>query len=899
MSEKERIGKGKDVEKGEDPHGPLREDVRLLGRLLGDVLKEQHGEELFEKVEKVRSLSKGAHQGDQGEFEKLRELLKALPEEEALTVARAFAKFLTLANIAEQHHRVRRRREYQRDLESPAQRGSFRDAFRSLRREGVGEEELFEAICSQEIELVFTAHPTEVVRRTLQHKYSRISNLLKKGDRPDLVPREREQLLENLRREITSAWNTNELRQERPSPEDEAKGGFVVLENVLWDVIPEYLRDLSAALEEFAGRPLPVDVAPIRFGSWMGGDRDGNPNVTPEVTRRVCLLSRWMAADLYYREVDALRAELSEIRCTAELRAVVGDAREPYRELLRGVRDRLAATRRYLEESLLGPVEGEREIYSDVEELRETLLLCDRSLRESGLGRIADGRLQDLLRRLACFGLTLVKLDLRQESTRHREAINAITEYLGMGSFLEWSEEERIDFLVRELEEKRPLIPKGVKFDEEVEDVLETLRVASTVGAESLGAYVISMAETVSDVLAVELLIKEIFGKPALRVAPLFETIDDLHSCGEVMDRLLSIPWYRERIQGRQEVMIGYSDSAKDGGRLAAAWELYKGQERLVAACEKHDVKLTLFHGRGGSVGRGGGPTYLAILSQPPGSVGGSLRVTEQGEMLRAKFGVHGIAHRTLELYTTATLEATVRPPAGPKEEWRKLMDRLAAEAMGAYRGVVRGDERFVEYFRSATPEVELGQLNIGSRPARRRAGGGVETLRAIPWIFAWTQTRLLLPSWLGTGDGLEALMSRGEDCREALQAMYREWPFFQSTVDLIEMVLAKADMRIAALYDEVLVDEELQDLGEDLRERYGKCVEMLKELTCRGELLERNAVLRRSINVRNPYVDPINMVQVELLRRVRESDVEDQKRLQDALLITVNGVAAGMRNTG
>ncbi len=879
-----------------DPHAQLRDDVKLLGTLLGDTLKEQEGEELFEVVEKVRMLSKKSHDHDRGEFQELRALLEDLPEQKALLVARAFAQFLTLANIAEQHHRVRRRRQYLRDADSPPQRGSFEESFAGLLEQGIGKDELFDAVCNQEVELVFTAHPTEVVRRTLQQKHKRIAEVLNQRDQPELAAVERERMVEGLRREITSAWHTEELHRSRPTPEEEARGGFVVIESVLWDVVPEFLGALSTSLKKHTGQPLPLDSSPIRFGSWMGGDRDGNPNVTPEVTRRVCLLARWMAAELYYQEVDQLRSELSETICSDELRARVGDAPEPYRELLRGVRERLTNTLRHLETLLLDQDSSETEIYMEVEDLWEPLALCERSLNECGLGRIAEGRLHDIMRRLTCFGLTLVRLDLRQESTRHTETLDAITTYLEMGSYASWSEEERLKFLVRELKSKRPLIPRDVEFEPDVQDVLDTFRMAAKIGEDSLGAYVISMAQSASDVLAVELLIQEAFGKSAMRVAPLFETISDLRSCGDALRQLLSVDWYRERIDGNQEVMIGYSDSAKDGGRLAAAWELYKGQENIVEACQEFGVQATLFHGRGGSVGRGGGPTYQAILSQPPGSVNGNLRVTEQGEVIQAKFGLSGIAHRTLELYTTATLQATVAPPAGAKKEWRELMERLAVEACSSYRDVVRGDDRFVDYFRAATPEVELGKLNIGSRPARRKTGGGLESLRAIPWIFAWTQTRLLLPVWLGVGESLDTFLAT--DDQELLQEMYHDWPFFESTINLIEMVLAKAVIRIATLYDEVLVPEELRDLGGELRERFELTRSSFTKLTGRDELLSINPVLRRSIEVRNPYVDPINLIQVELLRRVRKEE-QPSKELQRALLITINGVAAGMRNTG
>ncbi|MBA2664981.1 MAG: phosphoenolpyruvate carboxylase [Bradymonadaceae bacterium] len=880
-----------------DPHVDLRDDVRLLGSLLGETLKEQVGEALFAVVERVRILSKQAHRKQGEDFHELRAVLASLPDEEAVQVARAFAQFLTLANIAEQHHRVRRRRQYQRDPHATAQRGSCDESFGRLRAQGVEADALFEAVCNQQVELVFTAHPTEVMRRTLQQKYNRIEQLLGQRDRPDLTPAERQQSIEELCGEIASAWHTDELRRTRPTPIEEARGGLVVLESVVWDAVPRFLRDVDQALVKHTGRALPHPAAPIRFGSWMGGDRDGNPNVTPAVTREVVLMSRWMAAELFYQEIDALRNELSVVVCSEELREAVGPVREPYRVLLRGVRERLGATREHIEALLGGRAVSADAIYTSTDELCDVLELCDRSLRETGLARLADGRLLDVLRRLACFGLGFVRLDLRQEAPRHSEALDAVTRYLGMGSYAAWSEPERVAFLVRELEGRRPLIPHDFKGSEQVMDVLETFRVAAKLGEASLGAYVISMAASASDVLAVELLKKEAGIVGQLRVVPLFETAEDLKNAGSVLRSLLGIGWYRDHlVGGRQEVMIGYSDSAKDAGRLAAAWELYRAQEEIVAVCHALDVRVTLFHGRGGSVGRGGGPTYLAILSQPPGSVDGTLRVTEQGEMIQAKFGMPGIALRTLELYTTATLQATLSPPASPQPQWRELMQELADVACSAYRGVVRVDERFVPYFRAATPEVELSDLNIGSRPARRKSGGGVESLRAIPWIFAWTQTRHLLPAWLGTGEALEQMAERGRI--DDLRAMYREWPFFQSTIDLIEMVLAKADMRIAALYDEVLVPRELQGLGTELRERYEVTVKTVLELVERDSLLERNQVLRRSIDVRNPYVDPINVLQVELLRRVREES-PDSDRLRDALLITINGVAAGMRNTG
>ncbi|NNE43163.1 MAG: phosphoenolpyruvate carboxylase, partial [Gemmatimonadetes bacterium] len=478
---------------------------------------------------------------------------------------------------------------------------------------------------------------------------------------------------------------------------------------------------------------------------------------------------------------------------------------------------------------------------------------------------------------------------------RHTDALDEITQHLGLGSYADWDEDERIRFLEKELQGRRPLVPRDFTPTDPVRDVLDTLATAARQPNGSLGAYVISMARRASDVLAVELLQKEMGVTPALRVVPLFETVDDLHEAGNTLEQLLAIPVYRDKIAGQQEVMIGYSDSAKDGGRLSAAWELYTAQERIVEVCARHQVEVTLFHGRGGTVGRGGGPISVAIKSQPPGSVKGRLRITEQGEVIHAKFGLGGIAARTLELYTTANAEATLDEAPAVPDAWRKCMAEMADTSRRAYRSFV-DDAEFIEYFRAATPLEELGGLNIGSRPAKRRPDGGIESLRAIPWIFAWTQMRLMVPSWLGVGDGLEHAVASGHG--STLQDMYRGWPFFRSTVDLIEMVLAKAAPDISAHYERCLVPERLAPVGAKLRERYDRAVAAVLSVAGHDELLAGNPVLRRSIDVRNPYVDPINLVQVELLRRLREGG-DDEACLRDALLLTVNGVAAGMRNTG
>jgi phosphoenolpyruvate carboxylase len=877
-----------------DPHAPLREDVRMLGELVGQTVALQEGRLRYDLVERVRLLSKAARHGDADAWTELRRVLADVTPQDALVVARAFAHFLSLANIAEQYHRIRRRRAWLRKPLGAPQPGSLDEAFPRFLAAGIPATQLRQTVCDLRIELVLTAHPTEINRRTLLHKHNRVAELLAVLDRSDLTPGEVREGLDDLRREISTLWHTDEVLRHRPTPVDEARGGLLVFEQTLWNTVPRYARVLDAALAGHTGEGLPLDAAPIRFGSWMGGDRDGNPNVTPAVTQEVCMVARWMAADLYHREIDQLRAELSMVGCSPELRQRVGEVEEPYRALLRVVRERLEATLKWAAASFVVSVPAPADAYLDIDDLREPLLLMWRSLHETGLEVAARGRLLDILRRIACFGLTLVHLDVRQEADRHTRTLDAITCELGLGSYAAWSEDERVAFLRRELTSRRPLVPRGLQATPEVQEVLDTMVVLAQVPRDSLGAYVISMARSASDVLAVELLQREAGVDPPLRVVPLFETLSDLQGAGASVQSLLDHGGYGERAGGQLEVMIGYSDSAKDAGRLAAAWALYQAQEEIVQVCEARGVALTLFHGRGGSVGRGGGPTHVAIRSQPPGTVRGTLRVTEQGEMIQSKFGLPGIALRNLELYTTAVVEATLVPPAPCRPEWRELMDRLSERSLQVYRGVVREEPRFLAYFRAVTPEAELSRLNIGSRPARRQKAGGIETLRAIPWIFAWTQTRLMLPAWLGVGEALAEALA-GPD-RERLLDMAQHWAFFRMSLAMVEMVLAKTSPTIAARYDELLANPELAGLGRELRDRHDRTVEALVATLGQKALLEDNPVLARSVQVRNPYVDPLNLLQAELLLRVRK---QTDPTLDDALMVTIKGIAAGMRNTG
>ncbi|MGY8831660.1 MAG: phosphoenolpyruvate carboxylase [Pseudomonadales bacterium] len=871
----------------------LREDVHQLGELLGNTISVQHGAAFLDKIERIRKGAKASRRGSQEGVEQLSATLNQLDDDELLPVARAFNQFLNLANIAEQYHRVRRRAPGEAQ---PFEDNMLADLLQRLSSNGHKGEALARQFGRLDIELVLTAHPTEVARRTLIQKYDAMAEQLAAGDHSDLSAAEREQVKQRLQRLIAEAWHTEEIRRSRPSPVDEAKWGFAVIEHSLWHAIPNVLRKADQVLHGATGLHLPLDAAPIRFASWMGGDRDGNPNVTASITREVLLLARWMAADLYLRDVDNLAADLSMQQASPALLARVGESAEPYRSLLKQLRERLRATRSWAQAALHEHVPASAAVLQDNRELLEPLTLCYQSLHECGMGVIADGPLLDCLRRAATFGLFLVRLDVRQDSSRHAAAMSEITDYLGLGRYAEWDEEARLAFLLKELENRRPLLPGHFKPSGETAEVLATCREVANAPAASLGSYVISMAGAASDVLAVQLLLKEAGLQRPMRVVPLFETLADLDNAGPVISRLLALHGYRARLHGPQEVMIGYSDSAKDAGTTAAAWAQYRAQETLVQVCREQDVELLLFHGRGGTVGRGGGPAHAAILSQPPGSVTGRFRTTEQGEMIRFKFGLPDIAEQNLNLYLAAVLEATLLPPPSPEPAWRELMDKLASDGVSAYRAVVREHPLFVDYFRQATPEQELGRLPLGSRPAKRREGG-VESLRAIPWIFAWTQTRLMLPAWLGWEAALDNALQRGEG--ELLGQMREHWPFFRTRIDMLEMVLAKADESIAQLYDERLVEPALRPLGEHLRGLLSQAVVAVLGLTGQSQLLAHSPETLESISVRNTYLDPLHLLQAELLARSRLRDNQAESPLEQALLVSVAGIAAGLRNTG
>lgn len=867
----------------------LRGNVSFLGRLLGDTIAAAEGPPFLDLIEQIRRLSKSAREGSDAARGELQAVLRNLGNEQLVPVARAFSQFLNLANIADQHHNVSR----EADPLLSASR-SLATGLGELLEEGVAPAALIDTVRELRIELVLTAHPTEITRRTLIHKHGEIGRCLAQLELDGLTGRERERLHDRLRELIAQIWFGDDFRLERPSPVDEARWGFAVVEDSLWRAVPEFLRRLDRALHDSCGERLPLDISPVTFVSWMGGDRDGNPNVTAAITARVMLLSRWQAADLYLADVVHLVEELSMTRCNESLRQLAAGAHEPYRVVLRQLRDLLRHTRAVIEAQLDGELPPEGEILRSEDQLWQPLHACYRSLQDCGMQIIADGALLDLLRRVRCFGVHLVRHDVRQDSARHTEALAELTRWLGLGDYAAWDEGSRRAFLLRELASRRPLVPQHWQPSDPVREVLDTCAVVASQPPESLGAYVISMARQASDVLAVHLLLKEAGCAHNLPVAPLFETLDDLSRAREVVTDLLRDGWYRGHIGGQLMVMVGYSDSAKDAGVLAAAWAQYRAQEELLQVCAEYDTRLTLFHGRGGTIGRGGAPAREALLSQPPGSLRNGLRVTEQGEMIRTKLGWTSMAVKTLALYTGAICRANLLTPPAPRPEWRELMATLADESCRAYREVVREEADFVPYFRHATPEQELAKLPLGSRPARRAGGGGIESLRAIPWIFAWSQNRLILPAWLGAGAALRLALDRGQD--ELLREMAAVWPFFATRLAMLEMVFAKADAGISAYYDERLVPPELRRIGAALREQLASDTATVLKIGGSRELLASEPWIAESLRLRNIYTEPLNMLQAELLRRNREAP---EPVLERAIMVTIAGVAAGMRNTG
>ncbi|RDV24054.1 phosphoenolpyruvate carboxylase [Alteromonas aestuariivivens] len=865
----------------------LKDTVRYLGKVLGETIKSELGQDWLDRIEKIRKDGRASYQGDAQSSENLKEIFKTLADKDLLVVGRAFAQFLNLGNIAEQ--------EYNSAMDVDV---TIDALFEHLHKAQLSTSSVEEAVSKLNVDLVLTAHPTEVTRRTLIHKHKELARCLKAIHQESLSTEDRAKLETRIADLISQAWHTEEIRSVRPTPVDEARWGFSVIENSLWEAVPEFLRELDLRLQQEYKVSLPLDAAPIHFSSWMGGDRDGNPFVTHKVTEQVLLLARKRAAKLFALDLEQLQVELSMFDCNAALRDAVGDANEPYRAILRPLLRRCTQTRDGIADYLSGNSVDSGNWISHNDELLEPLMLCYQSLCDCGMEVTANGLLLDTIRRVQAFGVHLLRLDIRQDSQRHADVFSELTRYLGLGDYAQWSEADKQAFLLRELGSKRPLFPANWDASEEVQEVLNTCKVISEHSQHGFGIYIISMASEASDVMAVQLLLKESGVDWPMPVAPLFETLDDLNNSPDVMRKLLSVDWYRGYIKGRQYVMIGYSDSAKDAGAIAAGWAQYESQEALVKLAEEFDVTLTLFHGRGGTIGRGGLPAHAAIHSQPPGSLEGGFRVTEQGETIRYKFGMPTLAKRSLGIYASAIIEAMLFPPPEPKKEWRDLITKMAALGRDNYRATVRHDPNFVPYFRVATPEQELGKLPLGSRPSKRKPSGGIESLRAIPWIFAWAQTRLVLPSWLGVMRAIDKVKS--EEDEAIVNEMFQDWPFYRSRLSMLDMVFHKADPRISEEYDARLVPQELKRFGKALREELQESIESLLALTGQESIMDKDPQGKESMNIRAAYLQPLHYLQIELLDRIRKAGEDAQNSvLERAMMVTIAGIAIGMRNTG
>ncbi|BGI51090.1 MAG: phosphoenolpyruvate carboxylase [Arsenophonus endosymbiont of Ceratovacuna japonica] len=868
-------------------------NINMLGNLLCDIIKNDLGQDILDKVEFIRKLSKSSRSGNKEHREILLKTLQNLSNNELLPVAKAFNQFLNLVNVAEQYYNISPHGE---SISNPI---ILSNLFNYLKEKKITNEVIINIMNKLSIELVLTAHPTEITRRTLINKLVKINTCLVQLDHDDLMDYERNNIMRHLRQLIAQCWHTDEIRKNRPSPIDEAKWGFTVIKDSLWEGVTSFLRELNKQLEINLKINLPIDTNLIRFTSWIGGDRDGNPYVTANITRKVLLLNRFKAVEFFLNDINILVSELSMSEATPELLQLAGGSNiyEPYRHITKDLRKRLYNTLNYLDNCIKGKkILPPKEYIYDNKQLWIPLFTCYQSLITCGMSIIANGQLLDTLRRINCFGLYLVKIDIRQESSYHTDVISELLNYLKLGDYRSWSEKKKQNFLLTELNSKRPLYSKNWYPSAKTQEVLETFRVIADSPTDSIAAYIISMTKVPSDILVVKLLLKECGCSLKLPIVPLFETLDDLNNAESVMQELLNISWYREIIDNKQMIMIGYSDSAKDAGVMASSWAQYCAQEALIKLFYKKKIKLTLFHGRGGTVGRGGAPEHLALFSQPPGSLKGGLRATEQGEMIRFKYGLPQITINSLFIYISEMLKANLLPPPEPKPEWRSIMKIISNISYDKYHNYIYHKLDFISYFRSATPELELSKLPLSSRPINRCKNGGVETLRAIPWIFAWTQNRLMLPSWLGAGEALQYVLNCG--MKSIIDDMWNYWPFFKTRIIMLEKVFSKVNLWLSEYYDQRLVEKRLWPLGEKFRQQLKQDINTILFILKDKTLISDLSCVTKSIDLRNIYTDILNILQVELLYRSRQKKQPDYY-IEQALMITIVGIAAGMRNTG
>jgi phosphoenolpyruvate carboxylase len=909
-----------------DKDRPLRDDIRLLGRILGDTVREQEGEETYALVEQIRQASIRFHRRNEtGARRELEAILDSLTADQTLAIVRAFSYFSHLANIAEDQHHIRRNRAHV-IAGSPPRPGSLACAFQHTTEAGVEPKALETFFDSALVSPVLTAHPTEVRRQSTRTRELEIAELLDERDRA-VDPAELALIEEKLRCAVLILWRTNMLRQTRLKVIDEVTNGLSYYDYTFFRELPRLYGAIEDKLDTISGQPRAKPIPPfLRVGSWIGGDRDGNPFVTAEVLNEAMRLQSARALAYYLDELHELGAELSLASNLASVSTDLvtladraGDSaaarrEEPYRRAITGMYSRLAKTARELDHiiALRQPV-VDLPPYASADEFGADLTTIAQSLKATGGAIVARGRLRPLQRAVDVFGFHLAPIDLRQNAKVHERTVAEI--FAAVSPDLDYrslNEDLRVALLRKELASPRPLVSPFIAYGEETAGELALFRAARTIRAKygpgAIRTSIISNTDSVSDMLELALLMKEVglvaAGSTALALVPLFETIQDLRACVGVMDQLLSIPEYRQLVDsqgGEQEVMLAYSDSNKDGGFVTSGWELYKAEIGLVEVFRKHGVRIRLFHGRGGSVGRGGGPSYDAILAQPGGAVQGQIRITEQGEIISSKYSNPEVGRRNLETLVSATLEATVLQDESPAPDhaFLETMDELSGSAYSAYRSLVYETDGFERYFWASTVITEIATLNIGSRPASRKKTTAIEDLRAIPWVFSWAQCRLMLPGWFGFGSAVKAYVAaHPAGGRERLRAMYRSWPFFRTQLSNMDMVLAKSSLAIASRYARLCEDVPLREkIFARISQEWRDSVEALNAIMEQDHLLESNALLERSIHDRFPYLDPLNHVQVELLKLHRGRAVSE--KVLTGIQLTINGISAGLRNSG
>ena len=881
----------------------LREDIRLLGTFLGRVIKDQEGISFFNTVEKLRLLSKNTlidiNKGKV--FFKISKEVKKLSPKNTFKITRAFSHILNLMNLAESLDASRKLNEYENPYFKNKNQNLFiEDIFESLfKNKKISDKKIYDQATKLDIGIVLTAHPTEVKRRTLIQKYASLIKILEQRHLYKKYPSKIIELDRRLYSEIAIIWKTDELKRTKPSPLDEAKWGLAVIEDSLWDTIPKVYKRLNDIFRKNLNKDLPRNFNPIQFGSWMGGDRDGNPNVTAEVTSKVILFSRWQAAKLYEKELTKLIQDLSMEECSIKIKRATNKSHEPYRVFLRPIRDKVRNTYQLIESHLnKGTPLDQKKLLLDKYEILNPLREVRKSLNENKGQHIANSDLLDLIRRVRCFGISLARLDIRQESSRHEKFISEIFKSKNRINYTSLSEKDKIKLLSNSIKQKKIFVDKIIIKNKENKEVWKTFKEISNQPQQCMGAYVISMTSKASDILSVYFLQKQSQIKNLLRVVPLFETLNDLKNAKSVMENLFKIPSYKKLINSKQEVMIGYSDSSKDAGKLSASWHQYKLQEELRDIAKKYKIDLTFFHGRGGSPGRGGGPIQATLKSQPSGTVNGKIRITDQGEVIQQKYGYEPLAEYNLCSYIGAVMDASLNPPPRSKKSWRELINKMSEISTSAYRKYLNQSEEFIRYFRTVTPHKSLGKLAIGSRPSKRKNVDNIQSLRAIPWVFAWTQIRLMLPGWLGTTEALR--YGSIKKLSKTITDMERNWPFFISTMDILDMVISKVDPEISIIYENNLADNSLKRIGKKLRFQFDALVKLHNKITPK-EIVKERKEFRKALFIRNNYTEMLNILQANIMYKLNSRKFKklDKKFLDDALMTSIAGISAAMKNTG